>query len=79
MNENEDVVLKIISLIDKIRPFLINDGGNLEFVKYENNIVYVRLSGACKDCAMIDVTLKDGIEEMIIGEIPEVKEVINID
>ncbi len=74
----EDTVIKIIALIDKIRPFLVNDGGNLEFVKYENNVVYVRLSGACKDCAMIDVTLKDGIEEMIKGEIPEVKEVVNV-
>ena len=77
--ENKEIELKIISLIDKIRPFLISDGGNLEFIKYEDNIVYVKLTGACKDCAMIDITLKDGIEEMIIGEIPEVKEVINID
>lgn len=74
-----DVELQIITIIDKIRPFLISDGGNLEFVKYEDNIVYVRMSGACKDCAMIDITLKDGIEEMIVNEIPEVKEVINID
>ncbi len=77
--KKSETELKIISLIDKIRPFLISDGGNLEFVKYENNIVYVHLSGACKDCAMIDITLKDGIEEMIVSEIPEVKEVINID
>lgn len=77
--ERSETELKIISLIDKIRPFLVSDGGNLEFIKYENNIVYVRLSGACKDCAMIDITLKDGIEEMIVTEIPEVKEVINID
>lgn len=77
--ENENIELKIIGLIDKIRPYLINDGGNLEFVKYENNIVYVRLSGACKECSLIDFTLKDGIEEMIISEIPEVKEVVNVD
>lgn len=77
--EKSEIELKIISLIDKIRPFLISDGGNLEFVKYENEIVYVRLSGACKDCAMIDITLKDGIEELIVNEIPEVKEVINLD
>lgn len=77
--ERSETELKIISLIDKIRPFLVSDGGNLEFIKYEDNIVYVRLSGACKDCAMIDITLKDGIEEMIVTEIPEVKEVINID
>ena len=76
---NEDVKLRIIAIIDKLRPFLISDGGNLEFVKYEDNILYVRLMGACRDCPMMDVTLKDGIEEMIINEIPEVKEVKNVD
>lgn len=77
--KDEEIELKIISLLDKIRPYLINDGGNLEFVKYEDKKVYVRLTGACKDCSMIDFTLKDGIEEMIISEIPEVTEVINVD
>ena len=76
--DKSEIELKIISIIDKLRPFLISDGGNLEFVKYENYIVYVRLMGACKDCALIDVTLKDGIEEFIKNEIPEVVEVINV-
>ena len=71
----EEIELKIMALIDKMRPFLINDGGNVEFVKYEDNIVYVKMLGACADCALIDVTLKEGIEEIIISEIPEVKEV----
>lgn len=66
-------------LIEKMRPFLLSDGGDLEFIKLEDNIVYVKLSGACKDCSLIDVTLKDGIEEMIINELPEIKEVRNID
>ena len=79
MKKNEDVVSRIIVLIDKLKPFLINDGGNLEFVKYENNIVFVRMMGACKDCEMMDITLKEGIEEIIVNEIPEVKEVRNID
>ena len=78
MSEN-NIELKIISIIDKIRPFIISDGGNIEFVKYEDNIVYIDLTGACKDCSMIDVTLKDGIEEIIINDIPEVKEVRIID
>ena len=78
MKEN-DIVSKIVELIDRLRPFLINDGGNVEFVKYENHIVYVRMMGACKDCAMMDITLKEGIEEIIVSEIPEVKEVKNID
>lgn len=78
MKKNE-TDLKIIAIIDRLRPFLISDGGNIEFIKYENNIVYVRLLGACKDCNFIDVTLKDGIEEILISEIPEIKQVINID
>lgn len=73
-----EIELKIKTIIDKIRPFLINDGGNLEFIKYEKNVVYVRLMGACAECSMMDITLKDGIEEIIINEIPEVKEVRNI-
>lgn len=76
---NNDIELRIKAIIDKVRPFLISDGGNLEFIKYEDNIVYVKLTGACQDCPMLDVTLKDGIEELIINEIPEVKEVENID
>ena len=76
---NEDVELKIISIIDKIRPFIVSDGGNIEYVKYEDNIVYVRMSGACADCQLIDVTLSNGIEEILINEIPEIKEVRNID
>ncbi len=69
---------KIIEVIDQIRPFLIDEGGNLEFVKYENGIVYVKLLGACSHCSMMDYTLKNGIEQAIVAEIPEVKMVENI-
>ena len=69
---------KIKEVIDTLRPFLINDGGNIEFVKYENNIVYIQMMGACSNCEMLDLTLKDGIEMAIKEEVPEVKEVINL-
>ena len=69
---------KIREIIDKLRPFLINDGGNIEFIKYENNFVYIKMMGACANCQMLDITLKDGIESAIINEVPEVKGVINI-
>ncbi len=69
---------KIIEVINKLRPYLIGDGGNIEFIKYEDNIVYIKMLGACAGCALIDYTLKDGIEMAIKEEVPDVKEVINI-
>ena len=63
---NEEIEVKIRALIDKLRPFLISDGGNLEFVSYEDNIVYVKLLGACSHCPMMDVTLKDGDRKSVV-------------
>lgn len=76
MKTNEQ---KIIDIIERLRPFLINDGGNIEFVKYQDNIVYIKMLGACANCMMLDVTLKDGIEAMIKDEVPEVQAVLNIE
>ena len=70
---------KIINEIEKLKPYLQNDGGNIEFVKFEDGIVYVKLTGACAGCSLIDVTLKEGIEEILTSEIPEVKEVVKVD
>ena len=72
---NED---KIKEIINKLRPYLLGDGGDIEFVKYENNIVYIKMLGACAGCALIDYTSKDGIEMAIKEEVPEVKEVVNV-
>ena len=77
MSEKE-IIEKINNEIEKIQPFLMSEGGIIEFVKYENGIVYVKMGGACADCSLIDVTLKDGIEQIICSEIPEVKEVRKI-
>ena len=75
----KEIEKKIISSIDKMRPFLISEGGDIEYIKFEDGIVYVRLFGNCSNCPMMDVTLKDGIEVALINEIPEVIEVRNID
>ncbi len=68
---------KIIEVLEKIRPYLQRDGGDLEFVSYDEQlqIVYIRMIGACVDCIGIDETLKMGIEVLVKDEIPEVKEV----
>ena len=74
----EKIEEKIINIIEQIQPFLIADGGNVEFVKYEDNIVYVKIIGACQNCGMLEITLKDLIEATIIEEIPEVQGVVKV-
>ena len=69
---------KIRVVIDKLRPFLISDGGNIEFIKYEDNIVYIKMLGACAGCELIDMTLKEGIEMAIKEEVPSVEKVVNV-
>lgn len=68
---------KIKEVLDKIRPYIVNDGGDVEFVRYENGVVYVRLMGACSDCPLADNTLESGIESALVSEIPEVIKVVN--
>lgn len=70
---------KINEVLNKLRPYLQNDGGDVVFKRYENGVVYVKLTGACSNCPLVDNTLEDGIEEAIISEIPEVIKVVNED
>ena len=74
-----EIEKRIIKVLDRLRPYLQNDGGDIEFVRYENGVVYIRLTGACSNCPLVDDTLENGIEEAIIGEIPEVIKVVNED
>ncbi len=69
---------RIKEIIEKIRPYLNQDGGDVEFIKFENGICYVKLSGACAGCMFADMTLQNTVEEMIISEVPEVIKVMNI-
>ncbi|MBQ3253081.1 MAG: NifU family protein [Acholeplasmatales bacterium] len=74
----DNVVAEIKRILDKIRPYLNSEGGDLEFVKFEDGIVYVKMLGACVDCGALDSTLKDGIEALVMEYVPEVIEVRNI-
>lgn len=76
---NEEIINKIKEALDNIKPYLQMDGGDLEFIKYEDKYVYIKLSGACAHCGFQDYTIKDGIEEMLKDEIPEIEGVINIE
>jgi len=70
---------KIQAVIEKIRPMLQADGGDVELVGVEDGIVKVRLKGACAGCPMSQMTLKNGIERLLKQEIPEVKSVEQAD
>ena len=66
-------------VLDKIRPSLIQDGGNVELVDVDNGTVKVKLTGSCDGCPMAAMTLKMGIEQLLKQEIPEVKEVVAVE
>ena len=69
---------KVEEVLDRIRPSLQRDGGDVELVEVNNGTVKVRLTGACGGCPMATMTLKMGIEQLLKKEIPEVKEVVAV-
>jgi Fe-S cluster biogenesis protein NfuA len=73
MREQVEVVL------EKIRPGLVADGGDVELVDVNDGTVEVRLTGACDGCPMAAMTLQMGIERVLKQEIPEVKEVVAVE
>lgn len=72
-----DTEKKVILTLERIRPYIQRDGGDIEFVSMdENGIVTVRLLGACVGCGLVDFTLKGGVEALLMDEIPEVTGVV---
>ncbi len=69
---------KVEAALNKIRPSLIRDGGNVELVEVKGGTVKLKLVGACAGCPMSTMTLKMGIEKLLKQEIPEVKEVVAV-
>ena len=74
MNQEEKIKL-IERTIEKVRPYIQGDGGDVEFVKLEDDIVYVKVHGACVGCSALDLTLKDGVEALLLDEVEGIKEV----
>jgi Fe-S cluster biogenesis protein NfuA len=69
----DDLVARINRTLNKLRPFIQADGGDVHFEGFEDGIVSVSMSGACAGCMAINTTLNDGIEALLIDEVPEVK------
>ena len=70
---------EIEKALDEIRPFLQSDGGNIEFVSLENDIVKVRLLGNCIGCSVNQMTLKNGVEMTIKKYLPTIMQVVSVE
>ena len=74
--EREEKIKLINQSIEKIRPYIQRDGGDVEFVSLsEDDVVYVRVYGACVGCMSLNETLKDGVMSLIMDEVPGIKDV----
>jgi Fe-S cluster biogenesis protein NfuA len=79
--EKERLYSEVLAALDKIRPYLEADGGDVKIVEIsEDKVVMIELLGACGSCPMSTMTLKAGVEEAVKREVPEIKsvEAINI-
>ena len=75
INNKEDKIKLVKQTIEKIRPYLQRDGGDVEFVSLEDDVVYVKVFGACVGCLSLNETLKDGVMALILDEVPGIKDV----
>lgn len=71
----EDLKKAVEQALTKVRPMLQRDGGDIELVDVTGGIAKVRLTGACKGCPMSQMTLKQGVEKLLMKEVPGLKEV----
>lgn len=73
------IVEEIEAILKDLRPAILQDGGDIHFVRFENGIVYVKLHGACVSCPISFITLKMGIEAQLKAKIPSVESVVSVD
>jgi Fe-S cluster biogenesis protein NfuA len=76
MDRRHEMREKVEEVLRQIRPALLADGGDVELVDVSEGVVTLRLAGACGGCPMATVTLKQGIEQVLKEQVPEVKEVV---
>jgi Fe-S cluster biogenesis protein NfuA len=77
--EKSEKEKKVLKALDKIRPYLNADGGDIKIIKLTDDLVVrVEMTGACDGCPFSMYTLKAGVEEAIKKELPEIKEVVTV-
>jgi len=68
-----DIHVRVVQALELVRPYIKSHGGDVELVRVEDQVAYVRLMGACTGCSMSAVTLRDGVEEAIKQHVPEIQ------
>ena len=71
----DDLIRRINHTLNKLRPYIQADGGDVQLVDFQDGEVIVSMLGACAGCMAIDMTLNDGIQAILMDEVPEVKSV----
>jgi Fe-S cluster biogenesis protein NfuA len=78
MSDQKSIQERVIKALNRVRPYLQNDGGDIDLIEITEDLtVKVRLTGACHGCPYSMQTLKAGVEQAIIQEVPEIKKVIS--
>ncbi len=71
MLQRDETIAQVEEVLDAIRPYIQNDGGDVEFINLtEDGIVEIRLLGACVGCGLADITVTQGIEQSLLEEVP---------
>lgn len=68
----EEIIIEIKEVINLIKPYIRRDGGDIEFIRFEDGIVYVQLSGACVGCGGVESTLRELVEDTLLERVPGV-------
>lgn len=76
--ESQELTATVERALEEIRPFLISDGGNISLVSIEDNIVTVKLEGACVGCSINQMTLRNGVEASVKKHAPQIEKVVDI-
>jgi Fe-S cluster biogenesis protein NfuA len=80
MSDKITIRQRVLNALERVRPYLQSDGGDISLVEItEDNIVKVKLQGACHGCPYSLQTLKAGVEQALLKEVPEIKEVVAVD
>lgn len=78
MADQKSIKEKVIKALNRVRPYLQNDGGDIDLIEVTEDLtVKVKLTGACHGCPFAMQTLKAGVEQAIMQEVPEIKKVIS--